>query len=148
LKLSGSRDAANDLIQSCVVKALSSLSPPSDALKIRAWLFSILRNSWIDGYRHGRIVAEEQFDEHGLHSAWNFDDKLIAELTVKQAFARLEPTYREVVELVDIAGFRYAEAAVILKIPIGTVMSRLSRARLEILANIEIATARSADPEK
>jgi RNA polymerase sigma-70 factor (ECF subfamily) len=50
---------------------------------------------------------------------------------------KLEPAHREIIALVDIAGFRYAEAAEILDVPVGTVMSRLSRARLAMIALIE-----------
>jgi RNA polymerase sigma-70 factor (ECF subfamily) len=79
------------------------------------------------------VRAVEAVAEPVDQEPWNFDDRMIAELTVRKGMARLEPLHREVVELVDISGFHYAEAAEILGIPIGTVMSRLSRARLALL---------------
>lgn len=135
LRLSGSRDAAADLLQSCATKALAA-SPPAEDHRIRAWLFAILRNIWIDEYRRGKTPALAPEDSVDV-SHWRHDDRLIAEITVRQALDHLDPPHREILELVDLAGFRYAEAAEILGVPVGTVMSRLSRARLALLEAIE-----------
>lgn len=135
LHLTGSREAASDLLQSCVVKALSSRSLPADIVSVRAWIFTILRNAWIDEFRRSRADAEltaEPLSEPSGHH----DDRVIAAITVRQALERIEPIHREIIELVDLAGFRYAEVAAILGVPQGTVMSRLSRARLSLLAVI------------
>lgn len=103
---------------------------------MRSWLFKIIRNAWIDDFRRTKgKVAELPAD--ALENSWRYDDQLIAELTVRQAMERIDPVHREVVTLIDLAGYRYAEAAEILGVPIGTVMSRLSRARLALLENIE-----------
>jgi RNA polymerase sigma-70 factor (ECF subfamily) len=64
---------------------------------------------------------------------WRFDESVVAEITVRQALGRIDPIYRDIVALVDIAGFGYAEAAEIAGIPIGTVMSRISRGRAALL---------------
>lgn len=138
LRLSGNRDGAADLLQSCATKALAAV-PPEEAERVRAWLFAILRNIWIDEHRRGAvgaIAAEEALEEE----QWRHDDRLIAAITVRQALGRLDPLHREIVELVDLAGFRYGEAADILGVPVGTVMSRLSRARLLLLNAIEGGT--------
>ncbi len=74
--------------------------------------------------------------EVSLETPWQHDDRLIAEITVRQALDRLDVTQRDIIELVDLAGFRYAEAAELLGVPIGTVMSRLSRARLALIDEI------------
>lgn len=140
LRLSGSRDGAADLLQSCATKALAA-SPPEEAERVRAWLFAILRNIWIDEHRGGETsahAAEEAFEDE----QWRHDDRLIAAITVRQALERLDPPHREIIELVDLAGFRYGEAADILGVPVGTVMSRLSRARLLLLNAIEGGTVR------
>lgn len=140
LRLSGSRDGAADLLQSCATKALAA-APPEEGERVRAWLFAILRNIWIDEHRRGQvsaIVAEEMLEGE----PWRHDDRLIAAITVRQALERLDPPYREIVELVDLAGFRYGEVADILGVPVGTVMSRLSRARLLLLNAIEGGTVR------
>lgn len=135
LRLSGNRDGAADLLQSCATKALAA-APPEEAERVRAWLFAILRNIWIDEHRRGEtgaLAAEETLEDE----QWRHDDRMIAVITVRQALERLEQPYREVIELVDLAGFRYGEAADILGVPVGTVMSRLSRARLLLLNAIE-----------
>jgi RNA polymerase sigma-70 factor (ECF subfamily) len=126
---------AADLLQSCATRALAAV-PPSEAERIRPWLFTILRNVWID--EHRRVLAASSVaDAEPMASHWRHDDRLIAEITVRQAFDRIEPAHREILELIDLAGFRYGEAAEILAVPIGTVMSRLSRARLTLLEAIE-----------
>ena len=140
LRLSGSRDGAADLLQSCATKALAA-SPPEDVARIRAWLFAILRNIWIDEHRRDAVSAaavEEMLEDE----QWRHDDRLIAAITVRQALEDLDPLHREIVELVDLAGFRYGEAADILGVPVGTVMSRLSRARLLLLNVIEGGSVR------
>ncbi|MBK0690409.1 RNA polymerase sigma factor, partial [Klebsiella pneumoniae] len=61
------------------------------------------------------------------------DDRVIAEITIRQGLGKIDPAYREIIELVDIWGFQYADVSTVLDIPVGTVMSRLSRARLALL---------------
>lgn len=105
-------------------------------------MFKVLRNCWIDDHRRSSVraidgSAELWSDKAWSHTPWRCDDRLIAEITVKQALEKIDPAHREIIELVDIAGFRYVEAAEILNLPVGTVMSRLSRARLAMLALIE-----------
>ena len=73
---------------------------------------------------------------------WRFDDARIAKITVEQGLAALDAAQREIIALIDIAGFSYAEAADILAAPIGTVMSRISRARLALLAAVETSAVR------
>lgn len=135
LRLSGDRDAAADLLQSCAMKALASDTVP-DASGIRSWLFAILRNGFFDDRRRASVRSDNREVETGLETPWRHDDRLIAEITVRQALERLDATHRDIIELVDLAGFRYAEAAEILGVPVGTVMSRLSRARLALLDEI------------
>jgi RNA polymerase sigma-70 factor (ECF subfamily) len=143
VRLSGSRDAAGDLLQSCASKALASPSIPTEASQARAWLFKVLRNCWIDDHRRSSVRAIDGPVEPWSETPWGCDDRLIAEITVKQALQKIDPAHREIIELVDIAGFRYAEAADILGVPQGTVMSRLSRARLALL---EIVSAENVTP--
>ncbi|MCO5091296.1 sigma-70 family RNA polymerase sigma factor [Bosea sp. (in: a-proteobacteria)] len=134
-RLSGNRDAASDLLQSCAVKALGAVAPDEEA-RLRAWLFAILRNIWIDERRRNQASEDIAADELVGHG-WHYDDHLIARISVQQALSVIAPAQREIIELVELAGFKYAEAAEILAIPVGTVMSRLSRARLSLLEAIE-----------
>ena len=75
-------------------------------------------------------------------NVWRYDDRAIAKITVRQALLQLSQDMREIVVLVDLVGFSYAEAAEILDVPNGTVMSRLSRARAILLAIVEDVSVR------
>jgi len=140
LRLTDNPDAAADLVQSCALKALGSLGARPRPEAVRAWLFKIVRNAWIDSYRRSRHVHDEP--EKGVVEAGSgfdhrYDDSIIAEITVRQALRQIPPDHREIIELVDLAGFSYGEVASILGVPQGTIMSRLSRARQALLAVIE-----------
>lgn len=137
LRLTRNRDEASDLLQSCAVKALAASRGPGSDANLRAWLYAILRNAWVDQIRQRMGPGDDGTLGPVGTGPWNFDDRLIAELTVRRALELVDVQHREVVELVDLAGFRYAEAAQILAIPTGTVMSRLSRARLALLEAIK-----------
>ena len=138
LYLTRNQDEANDLLQQAALAALAARTGPDHDGAARAWLFRVVRNVWIDRFRSERLRRTEELTtaNEPTDAIWNFDDGLIAEMTVKAGLDRLEPMQREIIELVDINGFRYAEAAEILQVPLGTVMSRLSRARLALLEAI------------
>ena len=133
--LSGDRERARDLVQECVVKALAAHRVPRDEAAYRAWLFTVLRNRFIDGHRGINEVSAAQDREPDLESwqVWRSDDVLVTALTVKLAMAKLSRPHSEIIALIDIVGFSYAEAAGFLDIAPGTVMSRLSRARQALL---------------
>jgi RNA polymerase sigma-70 factor (ECF subfamily) len=136
MSLTGDRDLSQDLLQDCALKALGAADAPREAPALRAWLFRILRNAWIDRQRRDRFdPLGDEDDEMALDpTPWQFDQNLIDVITVKQALRRLPPAARDIIALVDLVGFSYAEAAVILGVPVGTVMSRLSRARQRLLS--------------
>lgn len=138
LSLTRNEDEANDLLQQAAVAALATAAGPDQDGATRAWLFRIVRNVWIDRFRSERVRKTEELTtaNEPVDAAWSFDDRLIAELTVRSGLERLDPVQREIITLVDINGFRYVEAAEILQVPVGTVMSRLSRARLALLEAI------------
>ncbi len=133
--LSGDRERAGDLVQECVVKALAARRVPRDEAAYCAWLFTVMRNLFIDGQRGARELPSEPGDEPLLESweVWRSEDGLLTALTVKLAMAKLSPPHREIIALIDIVGFSYSEASGFLDIAPGTVMSRLSRARQALL---------------
>jgi RNA polymerase sigma-70 factor, ECF subfamily len=133
ISLTGNTDDARDLIQQSALNALASQSVPDDAKAVRAWLFKIVRNAWIDHYRRLKIRTDDSPAIPVDVGSWGFDDQVIAEITVRQGLGKIDPLHREVIELIDIWGFQYADAATVLDLPVGTVMSRLSRARLSLL---------------
>lgn len=145
MTLTGSVEQAQELMQDVAVKALAARRIPPADRALRAWLFTIVRNAWIDCLRRERKhlagAGEGRAGELSLHSAWRFDESVVAEITVRQGLGRIDPIYRDIIALVDIAGFGYAEAAEIVGIPVGTVMSRISRGRaalLEVIAETNL----------
>lgn len=132
-------DAARDLVQEAATRALAAHQVPDDASAYRAWLFRIVRNAAIDELRRMRHRRPE---DHVMPDIWRFDDSCIAKITVEQGLAALPPAHREIIALIDIAGFSYCEAADMLKVPVGTIMSRIARARGALLGSIEASSVR------
>jgi RNA polymerase sigma-70 factor (ECF subfamily) len=127
---------AEDLAQETIAKAIAARRIPHDKTAFRAWMFRILRNTFIDHTRRtGRLVALDADDRADGADADdgdvpdNVEDGLVNALTVRFALEKLKPGQREIIGLIDIAGFSYAEAAALLEVPDGTIMSRISRAR-------------------
>jgi RNA polymerase sigma-70 factor (ECF subfamily) len=137
--LLGDVEAARDLVQEAVARALAARRVPADPPAYRAWMFQIVRNAAFDELRRRRVrqpVEPPQVD------VWRFDDARIAKITIEQGLAALPAAYRDIIALIDIAGFSYSDVAGMLGVPIGTVMSRISRARAALLAAIESSTVR------
>lgn len=125
--------AAEDLYHETLVRAMSAKSVPSEQVSFRIWMFQVLRNLWIDDLR-ARARAQdyarsEDIDAGHEGPATESEDAVVNRLAVRQAFMQLSKDHREVLALVDIAGFSYVETGMLLSIPEGTVMSRISRAR-------------------
>ena len=126
----GDRMLADDLAQEALARALAKQHQLRDAMKLEHWLFRILNNCWREHLRrlHPTVALEElvldndQTPERGLRKQQVID-------RVRGAIARLPLGQRQVITLVDLQGFSYGEVAEVLEIPIGTVMSRVSRAR-------------------
>ncbi len=139
LSLTNDREQARDLVQECALKALAAKRVPADQAAYRAWLFRILRNAFLDrrrrvGQRGPSAPIEEAETLNG--EIWHSDVHLISAITVRLGMAKLSRPHREVLAVVDMAGFSYAEAARFLSVPVGTVMSRVSRARQALLVCI------------
>lgn len=128
--LAGHVDDADDLVQLVLERALSRAGQwrPDGALD--KWVFAIARNAWRDEVRsRGRAQAVFLPEEAGMAK---IDDSIappVEQLAVAAAMAALPPEHREVVALVLVEGLSYAEAAELLDVPVGTVTSRLARAR-------------------
>lgn len=132
-------DAARDLVQEAVTRALAARRVPDDAPAYRAWMFRIVRNAALDEIRRLKRPAPDIGAGDGI---WSYDDASIAKITVEQGLATLPAAHREIISLIDIAGFSYGEAAELLHVPVGTVMSRIARARSALLAAIETSSVR------
>ena len=135
-------DTAKDLVQETLLRAMCAWDSFQTGSNLRAWLFRILTNAFINGYRkrrrHQRFATERPGD--ALAALYGRDqdctDDVEVELFGEQlcdevvtALGRLGPEYRDVVERADLRGEKYKDIADALDVPIGTVMSRLFRAR-------------------
>ena len=126
---------ADDLAQEALAKGLKSVNQLKDDTVLEAWLFSILHNCWRDHFRrqHPQADMDEIME---LPAAGPTPEQYLSENQlvgrVRQAVAALPLGQRQVVTLVDLEEMSYGAAAQALNIPIGTVMSRLSRARLAL----------------
>ncbi|MCF8150339.1 MAG: sigma-70 family RNA polymerase sigma factor [Burkholderiaceae bacterium] len=123
---------ADDLAQEALTRGLSRLEQLRESAKLMSWLFAILNRCWIDHLRaRRRDVDDELLSElpSDLPGPDSHAERQETVSRVRRAIEALPLGQRQVVTLVDLEGFSYAEVAEVLEIPIGTVMSRLCRAR-------------------
>lgn len=128
--LAGHREDADDLVQMAVERALTHSDQWRPGTRLDSWLFRIMQNAWIDEtrsrIRRGQtFVAEEAGEQVGVSTT----DAQIDAIAVRKAVAQLGDDQRAVVGLVLVEGLPYKEAAQVLGIPVGTLTSRLARAR-------------------
>jgi len=140
-RLTGSRDEAEDLVQEAYARALRSWRSYTPGTNLRAWLFRILTNLNIDRGRREQRAPDFQPMEEGDYYLYNRleetgrpgdEERVVQRLSqdgIVHALSAVPHNFRDVVVLVDIGDFTYEDAAQILDIPIGTVMSRLHRGR-------------------
>jgi len=121
---------ADDLVQTAVERALRHAAQRRDDAPLAAWLYGILRNAWIDeqraGARRGRLFTAAESGEQVADAA---HAGAAESLAVQDALGRLPDEQRLAVALVLIEGLSYKEAAHVMEVPIGTLTSRLARAR-------------------
>ncbi|MDB5393837.1 MAG: polymerase ECF-type sigma factor EcfG [Rhodospirillales bacterium] len=131
--LTGHRDRADDLVNDTVLKALSAEAQFQPGTYLKAWLMTILRNHYINGLRRTRIEVETIGDipEGALPSAPN-QEHVVEVNEVANALQRMSVEHREILVLVSAAGLSYEEAAEVCGCAVGTIKSRLNRARGEL----------------
>lgn len=135
--LTGAQDRADDLVQAACERALRAEARFEPGSRLDAWMFRIIRNLWIDGLRAGTSsggthlpLDEAEEIPHG--DGPSRVETMLMLRKVREVIATLPPEQREVVALVCVEEMTYREAAEMLDVPIGTVMSRLARARRRI----------------
>jgi RNA polymerase sigma-70 factor (ECF subfamily) len=146
LRMTRNPSDAEDLVQEAYLRAFRSLHQFTEGTNLRAWLFRILTNTYINEYRRRQRrpvsssldgIEEFYLYDHLVASPVQPDDErpedvVLQQLTVDdviRAIESLPEEFRHVVLLADVEGFAYREIAEIVGIPVGTVMSRLFRAR-------------------
>ncbi|MCW8921095.1 MAG: RNA polymerase sigma factor [Sedimenticola sp.] len=139
----GDASLADDLTQEALAKALANVHTLKQEKALEGWAFSILANCFRDHCRRNRQTDEfmECPDPSHTSAAEQIDQQQTVH-DVRQAISRLSPNQREVLMLVDLEACSYSEVAEILGIPVGTVMSRLSRARQNLRQLLEPASCR------
>jgi RNA polymerase sigma-70 factor (ECF subfamily) len=139
MTLTRDRSDAEDLVQETYLRAVRAANQPAADSNLKAWLFVIMRNAWLNVIRHkhnGRRIFDFDNDEPATSAATDTSSnphvvylRKLEREQVRDAIEELPDAYREIVVLRDIEGFSYQEIATVLNCPAGTVMSRLGRAR-------------------
>jgi RNA polymerase sigma-70 factor (ECF subfamily) len=144
--LSGNRDRADDLVQETLAKAIANRDKYRPGTNLHAWLVTILRNQY---YSEGRRRWREVSDAEGTHAARLTQapshDSHLEMREFLGALQRLPPDQREALVLVGASGLSYEEAAEVLCTRVGTVKSRVSRARSRLEALLEGGESFSRD---
>ena len=135
IALTGSSHDADELVQGACERVLRNSDQLRDQTRADAWIYGIMRNLWVDEMRSRRVRRHEDIDsaagivgDDGVATA----DGKLALADVRRALARLPAEQRTVMVLICVDGLSYKEAADVIGVPIGTVMSRLSRGRQEL----------------
>ena len=130
---------ADDLVQSCLVRAITKQHLWQPVTNLRAWLFTILHNQHVNEVRSSRR-EDGGLDAEASRAIPTVDPNALASLQLQEldrAVGSLPAGQRQVILLVGLEGMRYEEVAKILDIPVGTVRSRLSRGRHELRKMLE-----------
>ena len=144
LVLTRSADAADDLVQSAVERALSRLDQWQPDTQLDRWMFRIMKTVWINSRRSAAIRSTEPIEEHTDAATVDWIREAEARVglaEVRQAFMRLSADQQQAILLVSVEGYTYSEAADLLGVPMGTVISRLARGRAALMANASAPTA-------
>jgi RNA polymerase sigma-70 factor (ECF subfamily) len=143
--LTHDRQEAEDLVQETYVKALKGFSSFQQGTNFRAWIYKILRNAFLTSRTGLKVTATVPLDldgdEENLPKAQETPESILLQRSdrelVQQALEQLPVAYREVLLLCEVEEMSYQEISATLAIPMGTVMSRLSRARRALRAGVQ-----------
>lgn len=133
--LTNDMNDADDLVQVVVERLLNK--PIPEDVKALPWIFRVCKNAWIDEIRSRNVRAPDDsidLDQIATDSSQNELEQEAQRRDLKQAIEKLPKAYRIVISLIIISGLSYAQTAETLEIPIGTVMSRVARARERLAA--------------
>ncbi|MDO5368792.1 RNA polymerase sigma factor [Paracoccus sp. (in: a-proteobacteria)] len=146
LSLTRESASADDLVQDTIVKAWTNIEKFQAGTNLRAWLFTILRNTF---YSARRKTRREVSDTDGIHAARQATrpehDGRLAMNDFKVAFAQLPDEQREALILVGGSGFSYEEAANMTGVAVGTVKSRANRGRRRLAELLQMAEGEELD---
>ena len=135
--LSPSTEASEELVQDAVERALRAETRPARVSDPRPWMFRVIRNLHYDELRRARVRREYIARERRFLTESDPNPDQARDVLLRLAFEQLPEDKREVLFLVDVIGLKYAEAAGVMGVAPGTVMSRLSRARQSLRAAVD-----------
>ena len=149
ISLTGSLDRADDLVQETLLRALSNLDRFERGTNLQAWMFTILRNLFHSEYRKRRrevedpdgVYAEQLTSQPEQGARLDFED-------FRSALATLPSEQREALLLVGASGFSYEETAAICGCAVGTVKSRVNRARSRLSGLLHLDAAEDIGPDR
>jgi RNA polymerase sigma-70 factor (ECF subfamily) len=149
LSLCGNVDRADDLVQETLLRALANIESFQPGTNMSAWLFTILRNHFRSEYRKRRREVEDA-DGHYAERLKAQPDQLgqVEFREFREALAQLPPDQREALVLVGASGFSYEEAAKICGCAVGTIKSRVNRARTRLTELMEIENIEDIGPDQ
>ena len=149
ISLSGSVSLADDLVQESLLRAWSNSEKFQPGTSIRAWLFTILRNIYYSNYRKRSREVQDSDGYYARRLTVPGDQESHLDLDdFRRALTRLPAEQREVLTLIGASGLSYEEAAAICEVGIGTIKSRLSRARSKLVELLELNDASDRPVER
>lgn len=140
--LTGSPDDGDDLVQEALERALAREDQFQPGTRLDSWIYKIMQNAWIDrkrtDSRRRKVMQPMEDDVHSVSEdgRTSFDARITLR-QIREMMTRLHDDERTVLSLVSIEGLTYRQASDVLDIPIGTVMSRLARARGKLNALLD-----------
>lgn len=149
--LTQNREEAEDLVQETYAKALKGFASFTPGTNLRAWMYRILRNTFLTsrtGLRAAMVPLEDETGESVLPPVEDNPESLLlahaSQESIRAALEQLPVRFREVILLCDMEEMSYQEIAVAVGIPLGTVMSRLSRARAALRELLQASSRRAS----
>jgi RNA polymerase sigma-70 factor (ECF subfamily) len=148
ISLTGNLESADDLVQETLVRGLTHIDRFEPGTNVQAWLFTILRNQFYTGYRKRRretedpdgALAEKLAVVPSQHARLDYED-------MRVALASLAPRQREAILLIGAEGLTYEEAARVCRTSIGTIKSRVNRARTRLAELLAIDKNHDLGPD-
>ncbi|GIK97731.1 MAG: sigma-70 family RNA polymerase sigma factor [Xanthobacteraceae bacterium] len=149
ISLCGNVDRADDLVQETLLRALANIDSFQPGTNMSAWLFTILRNFFRSEYRKRRREVEDNDGSYAESLKSQPEQNGRVEFSeFKAALAKLPPDQREALILVGASGFSYEEAAAICECAVGTIKSRVNRARTRLAELLAIEGADDFGPDR
>ncbi len=140
MSLTGNSALADDIVQDTIVKAWTKIDSFEEGTNLRAWLFTILRNTFYSHYRRAVREVSDTDGEHASRLAQKPDhDGRLQMRDFNRAFRNLPAEQREALTLIGAGGFSYEEVADVCGVAVGTIKSRVNRGRIRLSELLDIS---------